>query len=105
MRKVYAPSTQQFSDRLARHEAEDCLEPLARAGDTLHDYVVGTAALIADGAGDWVDVLQAIHALITAQRNIRAAHQHLIDAMADKRVRLTDPLLASVDSVSAHRSS
>lgn len=80
---------------LSEQEAEDCLEPLAQAGDLLHAYVVGTAALVAKGAGDWVDVLEASEALITAQRKIRSAHQHLINAMADPRARLTDPLEAA----------
>lgn len=95
MSEFSTPSTPRSPDALTRQEAEDSLELLADAGDTLHDYFVGTAALIAEGAGDWVDVLEAMRALISAQRSIRSAHAHLIDAMADPRVRLPDPLLAS----------
>ena len=75
-----------------RQNAEDRLEPLAQAGDTLHDYLVGLAALVARGAGDWVDVLHALDELTTAQRSARRAHEHLINAMADHSVRLGDPL-------------
>ena len=80
-----------------RQDAEDRLEPLAQAGDTLHDYLVGVAALIARGAGDWVDVLRALDELTTAQRSTREAHEHLISAMADHSVRLGDPLAAAED--------
>lgn len=80
------------SPPLRQDEAEDLLRPLAQAGDTLHDYVVGTAAQLAEGAGDWIDVLEALDALTTAQRTIRGAHDHLINAMSDKRIRLGDPL-------------
>lgn len=75
-----------------RHDAEDRLEALAEAGDTLHDYLVGLAALIARGAGDQVDVLHALDELTTAHRSARRAHEHLISAMADDSVRLEDPL-------------
>lgn len=81
-------------DLLTEQGAEDRLTPLAEAGDTLHAYVAGIATLIAKGAGDWIDVLAAIDELTTAQRNVRSAHQHLVNAMADKRVRLPDPLAA-----------
>lgn len=85
-RELRAPRTAQ--------QAEDDLEPLAQAGDTLHDYLIGTAVLMADGA-DGVDALQALEALTTAHRNVREAQQHLIAAMGDPRARLTDPLEAA----------
>lgn len=94
MRTEQSPEFHVCRGPLTEPEAEDCLVPLAEAGDALHDYLVGTAALIAKGAGDWVDVLEAINDLSSAQRHVRSAHQHLINAMVDQRVRLGDPLEA-----------
>lgn len=96
--------TDPYLDLEYRRAAEDCLEPLAEAGDTLHDYVVGTAALLAQGA-DAVDLLDAVNALTTAQRDVRRAHWHLIEAMTDPRARLPDPLeaAAAVDAAAGGR--
>lgn len=94
MSSHFSPPVQDRRDPLTEQEAEDCVTPLSEAGDTVHDYLVGTAALIAKGA-DSVYALHALDALTTAQGMIRNAERHLINAMAHERARFTDPLEAA----------
>lgn len=94
MSSALSPPVQDRRDPLTEQEAEDCVTPLTEAGDTVHDYLVGTAALIVNGA-DGVGALRALDALTTAHGMIRTAERHLINAMADERARLADPLGAA----------